>query len=207
MRFSKSVINAALGQEKLRDEIPPNAQRRSAVAVAADTAAAFKFRVLGVDASLRCAGLGVVEYDQGKLRFIDARCVRNKPSLRLSECLVNLRNATEAYIAEFKPDEAAFEGVFFFQNAKTALILGHARGVMLGACGASGIPVYEYSPKRVKQAVTGGGAAVKGQIQAMMKAMLNLPELPQEDAADALAIAITRIHETGGIAAYETKQI
>ena len=194
MRFSKSVIDAALKQS-VSASVPPATARPTTL------------RVLGVDASLRSAGLGIVEFERGVMRCIDARCVKSKPTLRLSECLVNLRAATDAYIAEFKPDEAALEGIFFFHNAKTALILGHARGVILSSCAAAGIPAYEYPPTRVKQAVTGGGAAVKGQMQAMMKSMLGLPELPQEDAADALAIAVTRIHEISGFTANGAKEI
>ena len=179
MQFPKSVIDAALRQESAGHFAPPPP----------------RLRVLGVDTSLRSTGLGIVEFDAGRLRYVDARPVRNKPTLSLTECLLNLRKTTEAYIEEFKPDEAAFEGVFFFRNPKTALILGQARGVILCACAAAGIPSYEYPPKRVKQAATGAGAAVKGQVQAMMKALFSLDVLPQEDAADALAIAVAHAHE------------
>jgi len=185
MKFPKSVVDAALRQNG------GGAPRR----------------VLGVDASLRSTGLGVVEADAGGMKYVDAKCVRNKPALRLSECLVNLKNATEEYVREHRPDEAAFEGIFFCKNARTSLILGHARGVIMAVCAAAGIPVYEYPPTRVKQATTGGGAAAKGQTQAMMMGMLNLPELPQEDAADALAIAVTRIHETSGFTTNPAKEI
>jgi len=188
MKFPKSVVEEVRRQECLRH-----------------TPA--KLRVLGVDASLRSTGLGIVEAEGGILKYVDARCVKNKPALLLSECLVNLKVATEAYIEEFKPDEAAFEGIFFCKNARTALIMGHARGVILSCCAAAGIPAYEYPPTRVKQATTGGGGAVKGQMQAMMMSMLDLPELPREDAADALAIAITRIHETSGFSANPAKEI
>jgi len=194
MKFPKSVVDAALRQKdgERGQECPRQRPCQ---------------RVLGVDASLRSTGLGIVESVGGVLKCVDARHVKNKPALLLSECLANLKRTTEAYIEEFKPDEAAFEGIFFFKNPKTALILGHARGVILSVCAAAGIPVYEYPPTRVKQATTGGGAAVKGQMQAMMMSMLKLPELPQEDAADALAIAITRIHETSGFSTNPANEI
>ena len=92
------------------------------------------------------------------------------------------------------------EGIFFCKNPRTALLLGHARGVLLSVCAEAGVPVYEYPPTRVKQAVTGTGSATKDQIQRMMMRVLALPELPQEDAGDALAIAITHLHTRNGVA-------
>jgi crossover junction endodeoxyribonuclease RuvC len=190
MRLSQSVLEALRRQEEPRHFTPPA-----------------KLRVLGVDASLRSTGLGVVEMSQGRLSYIDARPVKNKPVLRLSECLLNLRNVVDAYIEEFKPEEVAFEGIFFSQNARTSLILGHARGTILSVCAEAGLPAYEYPPRRVKQAATGTGTASKDQMRLMMQRVLALESLPQEDAADALAIAVTHIHEAGGIAPRSAKLI
>ena len=87
------------------------------------------------------------------------------------------------------------EGIFFCKNARTALVLGHARGVVALVCARHGLVPAEYPPARVKRATVGAGAASKDQVQRMMQRMFGLPDLPQEDSADALAIAITHVHE------------
>ena len=166
-----------------------------------------KFRVLGIDTSLRSTGVGIIDSEGSSMRFIDCRPIKNKPGVPLSACLLNLSATLEAYLSEFTPDEVAVEGIFFCRNAKTALLLGHARGVMISVCAAKCLPVFEYSPTRIKQAVTGTGTATKDQIQRMMMRCLNLPNLPQEDAGDALAIAMTHIHNRNGIAALGPKQL
>ena len=110
-------------------------------------------------------------------------------------------------LAHTRPDAAAIEGGFFFKNAKTAMILGEVRGVVIAACAAAGVPVFEYSPRLVKQALTGFGGAQKDQVSKMVMAILGLKEKPQEDAADALAIAICHVHNQSGIAALKPKPI
>lgn len=99
-----------------------------------------------------------------------------------------------------RPDAAAIEGVFFCKNIKTVLMLGEARGVVIAACAVRGIPVYEYAPRRVKQAVVGIGSAEKAQVAKMVMTLLALREEPQEDAADALAVAICHLHNRSGCA-------
>ena len=166
-----------------------------------------KLRVLGIDASLRSTGLGIVESAAGALRMVDCRPVKNRPGAPLSQCLLNLAETLRTHLAEFKPEEAAMEGIFFCKNARTALLLGHARGVLLAVCAEAGVPVCEYPPTRVKQAVTGTGSATKDQVQRMMMRTLALPELPQEDAGDALAIAITHLHARNGVAVLAPKTL
>ena len=164
-------------------------------------------RVLGIDTSLRSTGIAVVEATGTSMAYIDYRPVKNPAKRPLSECLLHLADTLTNYIAEFKPDEVAVEGIFFFHNAKSALLLGHARGTLISVCAKANLPTYEYSPTRIKQAVTGSGRATKDQIQRMMMRCLNLPALPQEDAADALAIAITHLHNRSSIAALAPKQL
>ena len=164
-------------------------------------------RVLGIDTSLRSTGLGVIEADGSSMKYIDCRPVKNPAAWTLSACLLNLSNTLEAYLAEFTPDEVAVEGIFFCKNAKTALLLGHARGTLISVCAKAALPVYEYPPTRIKQAVTGTGTATKEQIQRMMMRCLNLDSLPQEDAGDALAIAITHLHSRSNIAALAPKRL
>ena len=157
-------------------------------------AAAGRVRILGVDTSLRSTGLAVIEAEGARMDFVDCRPIRNPARLTLPECLVNIAETLERYIDEFKPDEVAMEGIFFCKNARTSLVLGHARGVVVATCARRGLPMAEYPPARVKQAVTGTGRATKDQMQRMMQRVFGLPELPQEDSADALAIALAHAH-------------
>ena len=126
--------------------------------------------------------------------FVDSRPIRNPSRLTLPECLANIAETLERYIDEFRPDEVAMEGIFFCKNARTSLVLGHARGVVVATCARRKLPMAEYPPARVKQAVTGTGRATKDQMQRMMQRVFGLPELPQEDSADALAIALAHAH-------------
>jgi crossover junction endodeoxyribonuclease RuvC len=110
-------------------------------------------------------------------------------------------------IVEYHPDAAAIEGVFFAKNVKTMMILSHARGVMIAQCARLCLPVFEYEPRRVKMATVGSGAAEKAQVQKMVKTLLSLPEEPQNDAADGLALAITHLHNHTRIALQASKPI
>ena len=154
-----------------------------------------RIRVAGIDTSLRCTGLAAVDATGSRISFVDCRPIPNPARRPLPECLVHIADMLEAYLDEFRPDEIAMEGIFFCKNARTSLILGHARGVVVAACARRGLPMHEYPPARVKRAVTGTGAATKDQMRRMMQRVFGLPELPQEDSADALAIALTHLHE------------
>lgn len=149
--------------------------------------------VLGIDTSLRSTGLGLVEFRDGRIFGVGYDTIKNPARRPLSECLVNIRRTLADAIAEFKPDVAAVEGVFYAKYPATTLILGQARGVAIATCAESGLQVFEHEPRRVKQAVAGWGSATKDQVQKMVVSMLGLPAAPQEDAADALAIAICHI--------------
>lgn len=176
---------------------PPRARRapvRAALPFSPAPAAAGPVRILGVDTSLRSTGLAMVEAAGTDVRFLDCRTIRNPAKLSMAECLVNIAETLERYIDEWKPDEVAMEGIFFCKNARTSLVLGHARGVVVATCARRKLPMAEYPPARVKQAVTGTGRATKGQMQRMMQRVFALADLPQEDAADALAIASAHAH-------------
>ena len=149
--------------------------------------------VLGIDTSLRSTGLGLVESRDGRICGIGYDTIRNPAKRPLSECLVNIRRTLLEAIAEFKPDVAAVEGVFYAKFPATTLILGEARGVAIAACTEAGLQVFEHEPRRVKQAVAGWGNATKDQMQKMVVSLLGLPATPPEDAADALGIAICHI--------------
>ena len=160
-----------------------------------------EIRILGIDTSLRSTGVGVVAAAGSRLSAVEYGAIRVSPKVLLSVCLMRLSRELVEIIERTKPEAAAIEGIFFCKNANTAVILGEARGVVIAACAAKGIPVYEYAPRRVKQAVVGFGAAEKEQVRKMVVALLGLKEQPQEDAGDALALAICHLHSRTGVAA------
>lgn len=154
-------------------------------------------RVLGVDTSLRCTGLGVVEAVGTRSRMLECGLVKNKQALPHSTCLLNIQRDVSVWIEKYKPTAVAIEGGFFFKNASTAMVLGEARGVVIACAAGHDVPVFEYSPRKVKQSLVGNGSAQKSQVAEMVRRLLNLQEAPQEDSADALAIAICHLHAFG----------
>jgi crossover junction endodeoxyribonuclease RuvC len=164
-------------------------------------------RILGIDTSLRSTGVGVVEVRGQLFRAIAYGRIRNKPTLSHSQCLKNIFNELSALIQTHRPDLATIEGAFFAKNAQTAMILGQARGAAITACAQAGIPLFEHSPRKVKQAVVGTGSAQKDQVAKMVMQMLSLTEQPQEDAADALALAICHAHHLALPSELRTKEI
>lgn len=152
-------------------------------------------RILGIDTSLRSTGVGIIDARGSELRAIAYGRIRNKPKEPHSKCLENIFNSITALIEEHAPDCAAIEGAFFAKNAKTAMVLGQARGTAITACAIKGLAITEHSPRKVKSAVVGTGTAQKDQVAKMVMRLLNLDEQPQEDAADALAIAICHYHQ------------
>ena len=151
-------------------------------------------RVLGIDTALRSTGFGVVESKGNRFSGVDYGTIKNPQSRSHSECLKHLHGELVGVLARTRPEVAAIEGGFFFKNARTALVLGEARGVVIAACATFGIPIYEYSPRHVKQALTGFGSAEKDQVAKMVVSLLGLQEIPGADATDALAIAIAHIN-------------
>ena len=164
--------------------------------------------MLGIDTSLRSSGYGVVESVGTRLVEVTHGIIRNPASRSLTACLAELDRGLRAVIAQTKPEVAAIEGIFFCKNARTALVLGQARGVALLACTAAGLPVFEHEPRRVKQAIVGHGAAEKHQVAKMVARLLGLDAIPeQEDATDALAIAICQIQARTGYAALDAEAL
>ncbi len=156
--------------------------------------------ILGIDTSLRSTGFGVLKVEGSRLLAVDYGNIRNAPRLPLTSCLKAIHSKVEELIAAHSPDVMAIESVIYGKNAGTMLVLGEARGAVLAAAADAGLPVYEYEPRRMKKAVCGNGLAEKEQIQRMVKVLLNLPELPQNDAADALGLAVCHAHSAGPLA-------
>ncbi len=153
-------------------------------------------RVLGVDCGTQYTGFGVVELgEDDRLVCLTCGAIKLSPRDPLSRRLATIFSRLGAIIEEYGPDHVAIEDVFYALNVKSALKLGHVRGVAMLAASSAGLEVAEYSPLSIKSAVVGYGRAEKPQVQHMVTRLLNLSELPEPaDAADALAIAICHLH-------------
>jgi len=150
--------------------------------------------ILGVDPSLRSTGFGVIEGQRKTWRCVGFGVISCPSSLGLGACLVRIAGGMRKVLEQFRPEVCAIEGLFFLQNIRTAITLGHARGVAIAVLSEAGVPVFEYAPRRVKQSVVGCGGAQKLQVAEMLRPLLGLKELPPSDAADALALALTHAH-------------
>jgi crossover junction endodeoxyribonuclease RuvC len=152
-------------------------------------------RVLGIDPGTAITGYGVVEETAGELKMVTFGAIRTPAKQPLSTRLQAIYSGVRNLVKEWEPSSAAVEELFFSSNVRTAMSVGQARGVTLLALADAGLPIAEYTPLTVKQAVTGYGSADKAQIQEMVRLLLGLAEAPKpDDAADALAVAICHLH-------------
>lgn len=149
--------------------------------------------ILGIDPGSRTTGYGVIERKHGQLRYLASGCIRLEGA-ELAPRLHVIFQGVKQIIEQFQPDEFAIEEVFLAKNASSALKLGQARGSAIVAACDAGLPVNEYSARKVKQAVAGKGSASKIQVQQMVMYILSLESCPQADAGDALAIALCHAH-------------
>lgn len=151
--------------------------------------------ILGIDPGTAITGYGVMEHTGNRYRLMEYGVIRSQKTEKMTDRLYDIFIGVNKVIDTFKPEQVAVEELFFNKNTKTALVVGQARGVLMLAARLKGLPVFEYTPLQVKQAVVGYGRAEKQQVQYMVKAILNLPQLPKpDDAADALAVAICHGH-------------
>ena len=149
-------------------------------------------KILGIDPGIGRTGWGVIEGSGQKLVAKGFGCIETEKDLLLEKRLEYLYDELSAIISLEKPDEMAVEELFFNTNAKTALIVGQARGVVLLAAAKAKLPVFEYTPMQVKLAVAGYGGAEKSQVEKMMMIALKLKDKPKrDDASDALSVALT----------------
>ncbi|MCK5835445.1 MAG: crossover junction endodeoxyribonuclease RuvC [Lentisphaeria bacterium] len=149
-------------------------------------------RILGVDTALRCSGYGVVDCDaQGKLQIVDCGFIKTPAKKPVSECLRRLSGGISHLLKTYKPDVVAIEGTFFNKFARSAMLLGMARGAVVGVVALDNLEIFEYAPKTAKKAVTGRGEASKEQVAFMMSHLFKIKvnEIPL-DATDALSIAV-----------------
>jgi crossover junction endodeoxyribonuclease RuvC len=151
-------------------------------------------RTLGIDPGSRVTGYGIVEEVGGRIVRVDHGEIRIRNGEAFTRCLSRIFDELTDVILRTRPEAVALEDIFYGKNVKSLIKQGHVRGVALLAASRSGLPVYEYTPLEVKKAVVGYGRAEKHQVQQMVKAMLNLPKVPPEDASDALAVAICHVN-------------
>lgn len=157
-------------------------------------------RVLSIDPALRKTGFAVIERRAAagrkpQYRALEWDVIENGRGLRQSGCLVAIRERLAEVIREHEPEVCAIEGIIYVQSYRTAITMGAARGAAMLAAAERGLEIFEYAPRRVKQAVVGRGGADKQQVAFMIRALLGLTETPPADAADALAIGVAHFHE------------
>ncbi len=151
--------------------------------------------ILGIDPGIARTGWGVIDMSSGEAKTVSFDCIETHKTQSDNERLVKLHNEIKIIIKKHKPDVAAIESLFFNTNAKTALTVGQARGVVILALAQENVNIAHYTPLQVKIAITGYGRADKNQLQQMVKTLLNLEQVPKpDDVADALSIALTHAY-------------
>ena len=156
-------------------------------------------RILGIDPGYAIMGWGVIDVEGNRFRVVAYDSLLTDKETPMPERLKELYEGLTEIILKYHPDEASIEELYFNNNAKTAILVGEARGVAVLACADGNIQINEYTPLQIKQALVGYGRAEKKQIQEMVKTILNLEKVPKpDDTADALAAAICHAHSSGG---------
>ncbi len=150
-------------------------------------------RIIGIDPAIRHTGFAVLEGSFREPRALDYGTLLLPAKLKQSECLARIHQLVDDLILRWSPDELAIEAIIYVQSRATAIAMGSARGVVLAAASRHDCPVMEYPPSSVKLATVGKGAAQKAQVAFMMRALLNLQESPDSDAADAMAVAYSHL--------------
>jgi len=148
--------------------------------------------ILGIDPGIADTGWGVIKKQGQKIIMLACGSIKTPAKTEFINRLKTLHQELSSIIKKYQPDAVSVEELFFCKNVKTALVVGQARGVVLMTIAQNNLPIFEYTPLQVKQALTSYGQADKNQVGQMVKVMLNLKSVPKpDDAADALAIAIT----------------
>ncbi|EEF59234.1 crossover junction endodeoxyribonuclease RuvC [Pedosphaera parvula Ellin514] len=163
--------------------------------------------ILGVDPSLRGTGFGIIRLAKPYPQTLVHGTISCPATWEHSRCLVKIAQTLRDVIKQHQPTVCAIEGLFFAQNLQTALIMGEARGAAMATIGEAGLEIFEIAPRKVKQAIVGYGAAQKMAVAKMVQRMLHLSELPEPDAADALALALAQAQDGGRYAINAPKRI
>lgn len=147
--------------------------------------------ILGIDPGVATIGFGLVRVERGTNTLLQYGVITTPAGIPLSQRLLQISRDMDELLERFKPDEMAVEELFFTKNITTGIAVAHGRGIILLAAEKAGVPIYEYTPMQVKQAVAGYGGAQKRQVMLMTQRLLGMKEVPKpDDAADALALAI-----------------
>lgn len=154
-------------------------------------------RVLGIDPGTAIVGFSILDFENNKFKVIDFGCIFTDKNMLMEDRLCKIYSELSEIIDKYKPDEMAIEELFYFKNNKTVISVGQARGVIVLCGRQKNLKINHYTPLQVKIGITGYGKAEKKQIQLMVQRILGLKEIPKpDDAADALAIAITHINSS-----------
>jgi len=153
-------------------------------------------KILGIDPGSRITGYGIISHEGNRLIHVDNGAIHTDSQNDFPARLKKIYGALSEVIEQYRPDAVAIENIFFATNVQSALKLGQARGAAIVAGVNADLPVFEYTALQVKQSVVGHGRASKEQVQKMLKVLLNLPEIAQEDASDALAVAVCHAHSS-----------
>ena len=163
--------------------------------------------ILGVDPSLRGTGYGVIRFNRSQPVTLAHGTITCPATWPHSRCLAKISQILRDVLREHQPTVCAIEGLFFAQNLKTAIVMGEARGAAMAVIAEAGLDIFEIAPRKVKQAIVGYGAAQKLAVAKMVQRLLNLAELPDPDAADALALALAHAQTNGHLALNAPKKI
>lgn len=165
-------------------------------------------RVLGIDPGTAIVGYSIVDFKENRISLIKYGCIYTDKALPMEDRLLQIFDELEEIIDFYNPQFMAIEELFFFKNSKTVITVGQARGVIILAGKKHNLKIENYTPLQVKMGITGYGKADKKQIQLMVKNLLNLKEIPKpDDAADAIAVAITHVHSLTNSIYFTTNQI
>jgi len=180
--------------EQMQARVGGSKHKRAPVLEASVRVASNKNQIiLGVDPSLRGTGYGVIQAGPPQARALAHGTIVCPAGWEHSRCLAKIAQTLREVAARHKPTVCAIEGLFFAQNLQTALIMGEARGAALATLGEAGLEIFEIAPRKVKQSIVGYGAAQKSAVAKMVQRLLQLPQPPAPDAADALAVALAHL--------------
>lgn len=186
-------------------------KRRAATPVFADThrpvTPVANAIILGIDPSLRGTGFGVIRLARPQPELVACGTIACPSGWEASRCLVRISQTLRDVVKNTRPDVCVVEGLFFAQNLQTAILMGEARGAALAAVAEAGLEIYEIAPRKVKQAIVGHGAAQKFAVAKMVQRLLRLADLPEPDAADALALALAHAQANGRFSLSPPKRI
>lgn len=194
--MQNALVGISLRQfVEMKKRVGSKARKVSAVFVSTRAQSISHGIILGIDPSLRGTGFGIIQTAQPQPQTLTHGTISCPQTWERSRCLAKISETLRAEVQKYRPTVCVVESLFYAQNVQTAIIMGEARGAALAAIAESGIEIFEIAPRKVKLAVVGYGAAQKLAVAKMVQRLLNLSTVPEPDAADALALALTHARE------------